>query len=164
MKGIFFGLHATEAEPARCLRHEKQSFKASEAIQSSVVTSQFQAGVVKIGACVSVERKGLRQCPNVSPIPFLCRRMTAKIVSRDRFNADLDKSRDGIFVHIRMDANYQPRSSGFKTCRATVENIKTCLHIGGRSRNLCDRQQCPLRIVKGRQVSSGRSRFGRQSQ
>jgi hypothetical protein len=116
---------------------------------------------MKTGARVSVEGKGLRQHRDAAPIPFSWA-MAAKIVSRDGFNADLDEPRDGIFVQVRMDANHQPRNSGFHACPAPVKDIETCLRVGGRGRNLGDRQQCPLRVAKGHQVSSGRSGLPRQ--
>ena len=135
-------------------RYNRHAFNASVAIQACLVTSQFEADVVKICLCVSVERKGLRQHRDATPIPFSWA-MAAKIMSRDGLNADLDEPRDGILVQVRMDANHQPRSSDFDTSRATVKNIETCLRVGGRGRNLRDRQQSPFRIAKGRQVSSG---------
>ncbi len=78
---------------------------ASEAIQTCAVTPQLEAGVVKIGACVFVKRKGLRHCPKVSPIPFSYGPMIAKIMSRHRFNTDFNESRDDIFVRIRTTAD-----------------------------------------------------------
>src|ERR1700674_1536770 len=105
------------------------------------------------GARMSVEGKSLRQHRDAAPIPFSWA-MGAKIMSRDGFNADLDEPRDGIFVQVRMDANHQPRSSDFHACPTPVKDIETCLRVDGRGRNLRDRQQCPLRITKGRQVSS----------
>jgi hypothetical protein len=117
---------------------------------------------MKTGARVSVEGKGLRQHRDAAPIPFSWA-MAAKIVSRDGFDADLHEPRDGIFVHIRAAAHNQPRSSDFDTSRAAVKNIETCLRVGGRGRNLRDRQQCPLRIAIGHQVSSGRPGLPRQS-
>ena len=117
---------------------------------------------MKTGACVCVEGKGLWQHRDAAPVPFSWA-MAAKIVSRDRFNTDLDESRDGIFVQVRMDANHQPRSSDFHACPAPVKDIETCLRVGGRGCNLRDRQQSPLRIAKSHQVSSSHPRFGRQS-
>src|SRR5258705_10264643 len=41
--------------------------------------------------------------------------------------------------------------------------MKTRLRVGCHGGNLRDRQECPLRIAEGHQVSSSRSCFGHQS-
>ena len=118
---------------------------------------------MKTGACVLEERKCLRQCPNVSPVPFSYGAMLVKIVSRDRFHADLDESLEGIFVRIGTTADNYSRYPDFHASRADPKIMKTRLGVGCRGGNLRDRQECPLRIAEGHQVSSSRSGFGHQS-
>ena len=41
--------------------------------------------------------------------------------------------------------------------------VEACLGVRSCRANLCDRKECPLRIVQRHQVSSGRAGFGHQS-
>jgi len=41
--------------------------------------------------------------------------------------------------------------------------VEACLGVRSCRANLCDRKECPLRIVPRHQVSSGRAGFGHQS-
>ena len=118
---------------------------------------------MKIGARVSVEGETLRQRPNISPIPFPNRSVITKVMRGKRFNSNLDKPSDCIFVQIRAPADNQPRNSCFQAGRTAMKIMKTRFRVGRRGGYLRDRQQCPSWIAKGHQVPNGRLAFGRQS-
>src|SRR5260370_23247662 len=101
------------------------------------------------------EGNGLRQCPNISPIPFSDGPMIAEVMSRDRFNTDINESRDYIFVRIRPSADNQPWHSFFHTCRTAVINVKPCLRVGSCPRHLRHPQTSPLPITEAQNVSRG---------
>jgi hypothetical protein len=117
---------------------------------------------VKIGARMSEERNALRQGPNELPIPFPYGTVVPKVMRSDCFDSYLDEAGNSIFVGVGTPANNQPRYSGFPAYRTAVKIVETRLRVGGRRRNLSDRQNGPRSIVKSHQIASRCPSFGNQ--